>query len=122
MRHVVAGCGGADVAGVRGSAGPWVLPDRHRFDDVVLPMIVGGYRLDLYCDVPGCENANCAPSGTQEPTPPGQFFAETGAQCRRVARGVGWKLDLRAGLAVCPKHCGVTIQAAVSGAADRGDQ
>jgi len=61
-------------------------------------VIVGGYTLDLYCDVEGCR----APGGAGMPEQ-AAFFAETGSQCRQYARNNGWVLDLKAGTCRCPK-------------------
>ena len=65
-------------------------------------MIVGCYTLDLYCDgdpeckysmtnSPGCRNMSA------------QFTAETGSECRRLAREDGWILNLQEQTTVCPK-------------------
>lgn len=65
-------------------------------------MIVGCYTLDLYCDTPGCRMGRCFYTGDST-TPPFQTTAETGAECRTKARRAGWRLDLKNGLARCPK-------------------
>lgn len=57
-------------------------------------MIVGCYSLALYCDGPGC---------LVRREGDGVFTAETGAECRREARKRGWRLNLRAGTALCPQ-------------------
>lgn len=64
-------------------------------------MIIGCYTLDLYCDgdpeckysmtnSPGCRNMSA------------QFTAETGSECRRLAREEGWILNLQEQTTVCP--------------------
>lgn len=65
-------------------------------------MIVGGYTLELYCDGEGCPRQRPAVCGGNY-SPLGEFSAETGEACRRAARRRGWRLDLRAGVAVCPE-------------------
>lgn len=65
-------------------------------------MIVGAYELTLYCDTEGCPNASCTPNGSAYPAPPFQTYAETGSECRMVARRLGWTLFLHTGLCLCP--------------------
>jgi len=65
-------------------------------------MIVGAYELTLYCDTAGCPKASCTPNGSQEPAPPFQTYAETGGECRRKARRLGWFLNLKTGGCLCP--------------------
>jgi hypothetical protein len=60
-------------------------------------VIVGGYTLHLYCDAPG--HVRQAHAGG----PDAESCAETGARCRAMARKAGWKLDRKAGRAICPK-------------------
>jgi hypothetical protein len=65
-------------------------------------MIVGGYELTLYCDTTGCSMASCSPNGSEEPTPPFQTYAETGSECRSVARKAGWRLNMQDNSCFCP--------------------
>lgn len=58
--------------------------------------LAGGYTLHLYCDHTSDEHS------FEEF--PHQFYAETGAECRREARQTGWKIN-RDGTATCPKCC-----------------
>lgn len=64
-------------------------------------MIAGCYSLDLYCD-------NDSPSSVERGEHvyrefPHQYTAEHGSKCRSLARKAGWKLDIKNGLAICPK-------------------
>lgn len=56
-------------------------------------MIVGGYTLDLYCDVQGCEEHVRVSELT-----------ETGA--RKTARKMGWTVRITADECYCPGHKG----------------
>lgn len=61
-------------------------------------MIVGCYLLSLYCD------ATAVPAGRHVFAEfPHDFTSEFGSTCRRKARRAGWKLDLKTGMALCPK-------------------
>jgi len=66
---------------------------------------VGGYTLDLYCD-----NDAIAPKAVSDRHGhdfqefPHQFFAETGAECGRMARRRGWLISENRTL--CPKCSG----------------
>ena len=70
-------------------------------------MIVGGYTLDLYCDVTDCKAGDQHP-GRTVPTGKGwkaghaSYFGETGSACRKTARRHGWKLTMKDGQAACP--------------------
>lgn len=57
--------------------------------------IVGGYVLDLYCDYQNPDHVYLEF--------PWQYVTEFGWTCRAEARRDGWQLDLRKGLARCPK-------------------
>lgn len=68
-------------------------------------MIVGGYTLDLYCDVPGCKAGNLG--GHREyfaGFSPGaaQFYGEERVIAEHHARAAGWKFSRREGTARCP--------------------
>ena len=66
-------------------------------------MIFGCYVLDLYCETEGCRNKSCRiVGGSDQVAPPAQYLAETGTECRQMARRAGWKLNLREGTALCP--------------------
>lgn len=59
--------------------------------------MVGCYTLDLYCDERtdrGMDMKAC------------QFTGETGGECRRQARKLGWRLEPDRHL--CPKHSGLS--------------
>ena len=57
-------------------------------------MIVGGYTLDLYCDLKDCVHR-------YDPNwHPAQYVAELGTSCRKQARQDGWLLS-RDGTAMC---------------------
>jgi hypothetical protein len=59
-------------------------------------VIVGGYTLDLYCDVMLEDWQHSYDYGKD------QITGETGGECRRRARRIGWRLDLKSGTATCP--------------------
>ncbi len=54
-------------------------------------MLVGGYTLDVYCDVPNCRGID-------------QGYAQTAWQCQRQLRQKGWVLNTHKGVAYCPSH------------------
>lgn len=60
--------------------------------------IVGCYTLDLYCDREG----DCVEEYPRSPQD--QYNAESGGEARQQARRNGWRLNLKAGTAICP-HC-----------------
>ena len=62
-------------------------------------MIVGCYTLDLYCEV--ADNHSHGEVGTYGYAD--QFTGPTGPKCREQSRDAGWRLDVRRGLALCPK-------------------
>jgi hypothetical protein len=67
-------------------------------------MIVGGYSLDLYCDIVEPMNGEVTDAlGHRFDEFPHAFFAETGATARADARRKGWRLDRGQGLAMCPR-------------------
>lgn len=57
--------------------------------------VVGGYTLHLYCCMIN-QNHSWQDTKTTE------FYAQTGAQCRRLARAQGWKFN-RDNTATCPR-------------------
>lgn len=67
-------------------------------------MIVGGYTLDLYCDS-GLDQPYGTRGHSGAPDDggayPGTFCAETGRDCRWLARKAGWKF-LRGRRVICP--------------------
>lgn len=54
-------------------------------------MIVGGYTLDLYCEVEGC-NTHVG------------FGERTEVAARNAARKAGWKIKVAANECYCPRH------------------
>ena len=73
-------------------------------------MIVGGYTLDLYCDVPGgCpRNTTIAPvlppdGVVSAANSPVEYIDEFGSRARAAARRDGWLLK-RDGRAYCKDH------------------
>lgn len=60
-------------------------------------MIVGCYSLHLYCDAKDHVRVYREPGSAQA-----EFTAETGGECRRDARKLGWVLRMRSGRAICP--------------------
>ncbi len=56
-------------------------------------MIVGGYTLHLYCDFKDESFGHGRP---------GEFAGETKGHAFRDALRSGWKIDLKAGTALCP--------------------
>lgn len=65
-------------------------------------VIVGSYTLHLYCDTPGCVNAECRHYSDRSYAP-GEFYDdESGATARRRARKQGWSINLRTGTCFCP--------------------
>ena len=60
-------------------------------------MIVGCYDLNLYCDAPKCTNGQYGLYPSQL-----EATAETGAECRREARRLGWWLSQKHGTCACP--------------------
>jgi hypothetical protein len=69
-------------------------------------MIVGGYTLDLYCDV---ENEQHSYREF-----PHQFYAQTKQECYREARRCGWTINDKTGFCYCPK-CKKAKRVEVSG-------
>lgn len=69
-------------------------------------MIVGGYTLDLYCDVEGCLAGNFGGHpGKFKGFAPGcqQFYASERVHAEHGAKRGGWKLDKKNGRARCPE-------------------
>lgn len=64
----------------------------HRIENPL--RFAGGYDLHLYCDHASDEHDLLEF--------PHEFYAETGAECRREAREKGWKIN-QDGTATCPK-------------------
>ncbi len=54
-------------------------------------MIVGGYTLDLYCDVEGCKEE-------------AQFCAGVGTKARTLARKASWVVRMSTNECYCPEH------------------
>jgi hypothetical protein len=61
-------------------------------------MIVGAYTLNLYC-----RNRDEPWRDYVDMKEPAEFAAEHGSNARQQARWAGWRLDLRANEATCPK-------------------
>jgi len=68
-------------------------------------MIVDGYGIDLYCDVPSCES-------TRYQMSPAQFGGSSAREAFADVRRSGWLYSRAKGLAVCPKcaRAGHTIR------------
>ena len=71
-------------------------------------MVVGGYRLDLYCDFP---DESLSPKEQWEHRGSAQYpgagfgqfaHAENGAGARRAAKKAGWKIERGGMRALCP--------------------
>lgn len=54
-------------------------------------MIVGGYTLDLYCEVQGCKTHH-------------GFGEATDGLARKAARAAGWTVKVTANECYCPAH------------------
>lgn len=54
-------------------------------------MIVGGYTLDLYCDVEGCDEQ-------------ADFAGHSAGDARKLARQAGWVVRLSTNECLCPPH------------------
>ena len=84
---------------------------------------VGCYSTDLYCDVPTCKGHIEYDGSTGFSRSSASYTGQTGAECRRQARKVGWRfLRLEGGtVVVCPrcKAQGRSGEARVNG--DSGD-
>lgn len=67
-------------------------------------MIAGCYSLDLYCENSDHKSRTWPDKhGHAWGEFPHQYTDERGSVCRAMARKAGWKLDRRAGTALCPK-------------------
>ncbi|SHH56483.1 hypothetical protein SAMN02745129_2354 [Ferrimonas marina] len=59
-------------------------------------MIIGGYRLLLYCD--------CVACAERAQPEDGEFVGETYPECARQARAAGWKIDKANSQCFAPGH------------------
>lgn len=66
-------------------------------------MIVSGYTLDLYCDHPNHESTFLYSSSDEGYA---QFTSDAKnpkTDAYKQAKKVGWKIDLKKGICICPK-------------------
>lgn len=69
-------------------------------------MIVGGYTMDLYCDndveQPWYTKGHSKPGDYGTETYPDTYYAQTRAQCIKMARKAGWTFRRDGTLDKCP--------------------
>lgn len=63
-------------------------------------MIVGGYALDLYCEL---EDQHSVESRVKDEHF-GEYVGRNRTECARGARRDGWRINFKKGAAYCPQH------------------